>query len=79
MLAETDLIALMRHADDDQPDAGPAIEPSVDEGQLGSSSVDEHGGQGSPEPTTASVQLLGSVSRRGDTDVALPPSLHGRV
>jgi hypothetical protein len=28
MLAETDLIALVRHADDDLPYAGPAVEPA---------------------------------------------------
>jgi hypothetical protein len=55
MLAEADLIALVRHADDDQPDARPGVEPAVDEGQLGRMSTDEHGSQRSAEATASLV------------------------
>jgi hypothetical protein len=54
MLAEADLIALVRHADDD---AGPGVEPAVDQSQLWRGCLDEYGGQGGSEAAASGVQF----------------------
>jgi hypothetical protein len=47
--------ALVRHADDDEADARPGVEPLVDEVQFTRTVAHEHGGEHSPEAAAAGV------------------------
>jgi hypothetical protein len=56
VLAQAHREALMRHADDDETDAGPGIEPVVDEAQLRRVVAHEHRGERGAEAAAAGVE-----------------------
>jgi hypothetical protein len=51
VLTEADVKPLVRHPDDDEPDAGAGVQPPMDDPQLRRVGVDEHGGEGCAEAT----------------------------
>jgi hypothetical protein len=57
VLAQVHREALMRHADDDQADPGPRVEPGVDEPQLGRIDAHEHRGERGAEAAAAGVEF----------------------
>jgi hypothetical protein len=74
MLTEADLIALVRHADDDQADAAQGVEPAVEQPQLWSARRDLHEAQGDPKVGKAAV-----VPGRHHPDVTLTVWRSGRA
>jgi hypothetical protein len=59
MLAEADLIALVRHADDDQADASSRVEQLVHQFQLRRLRLDEHGGERRAQAAATGVSSIG--------------------
>jgi hypothetical protein len=57
VLAQAHREALMRHADDDEADAGPGVGPVVDEPQLRRIGAHEHGGERSAQAAASGVQF----------------------
>jgi hypothetical protein len=66
VLAQAHREALMRHAGDDEPEAGPVVEPLAHEPQLRRVVAHEHGGEGSAEAATAGVQGEDALAQRLD-------------
>ena len=63
VLAQAEREALMRHARDDQAEAGPGVEPVVDEVQLTRAVAHEHGGERGAEAAAAGVEGVRRRSR----------------
>jgi len=57
VLAQAHGEALMRHADDDQADTGPGVEPRVHEPQFRRVVGHEHGGECGAEAAAAGIQV----------------------